>query len=273
MFFIVEMIFTYMSGNSSFGFKSLFEDRNFRDFIIALFIVISYEKKRYKGAIIVFLLRLIIFSGRGYVFFLVMYFGIKILKKFRPRFFLRFSDWCGKPGRIFFLMMTLLSLLIAFSYLWVNTIGSLAQLSAVGGLRDMSNLERFNANVYAVEELLHNKEFFFSGYGGELITSIFGLDYAERELIRYNGVVLVQPHCAMLNLFMCFGIVPGFIYLIVMANLFRKVISFENVEILLAFLIYSMILWIFPNNGLEMVIFVICMLNNNKKKMTEGYIV
>ena len=267
--FLAETVFIFLNPGSDTVFASMFEDRNFRDFIIALFLIYSLNKKRYLASLLLFVLRVFASFGRGFILFIGLFFIIRLLKLLFPAFFIKFSSFLKKRGVIFVFVVLSVLFLVLFSYYWVNVTAANGVVEYKQGLNDMSNLERFNANIYAVEELFSSDKFAISGYGGELHMELFGEDYSNREYVFYHGIVLVQPHCSVLNFLMCFGIVPGFIYLASFSNVLRKTVSFFNVDLLIPFIVYTLFLWIYPNNGLEMFFVLLLMLINRIKGVRD----
>lgn len=248
--FVVELIIQSL-GRADLIERLLFGDANYREIICVMFSLYLLKRGyRFYGYLLIGI-RLLFSPGRGTILFLLICILFAIVKKMQLTKIRKIAIFFSRPATILIFQLLLGLGIAIFSFFWVQKIVPLGLVEYRTGLNDMSNYQRFNANIYATMELLTNKKFIFGGYGGELRDSI--LAGVNEVSTKFRGVTLVQPHASIINTLMCMGWIPGLVYFASWGSIFRRIVNEDNIGYFIAFSVYSVILLIYPNNGIELV--------------------
>jgi hypothetical protein len=113
-----------------------------------------------------------------------------------------------------------------------------------------------------------NYNLFISGFGSDLKT-VMGI--SDGESIKYMGQWLVQSHNSILNLLLCFGYLPGVLYLFVLFNLVKKYLNIQSIEYAIGFLLYSFIIVLIAKKGLDVFWIYVLMIPETKQRIRLRY--
>lgn len=234
---------TWLTGilTSEFFYLPSTWDKNYTGVVV--FIFFCYCKKRgYILGKIVSLLYTVTLRSRMLLLAIVFIYLINIVNTLGNKS--KFIHWamekisCFKTGMIFCTILILTIVTVLFSYFMVEyvPISNISQYQQ--SLNDKSNAIRVRANVYAVEQIMHDKNIFIRGYDND-IKQVLGVE-TENTAVMYKGFRLVQPHNLVLNMCLKNGVLFTLIYIILLSKLLSFWWCKENLPYLLPYLLMCM---------------------------------
>ncbi|MDC7290716.1 hypothetical protein NXH76_23275 [Blautia schinkii] len=235
-------------GTGSPIFQTAFYDRIETELCIILFMYYAVKNRHISGVIYAVLYYFLLSTSRGTLLLLTMFFGVRYGKTFIKNFLKKRIESLRKRKRLLALALSLFFIFIIFSYYWVYQVADSGVASHGFGINDTSNFSRFASTIYSIKELLLKHNLLISGFGSEL-RNVMGIPIGQN--VRYMGQWLVQSHNSILNLLLCFGIIPGILYLDVLFMIIKKVFNFDNLEYTLGYIVYSFIIVLIAKKGLD----------------------
>lgn len=162
-----------------------------------------------------------------------------------------------------FLIIILSSITIAISYYMTYNVNTNSITSYRESLYDKSNAIRVRANVYAVEEIIHEPSRIIYGYDNEIKKQ---LDVEEENTATiYEGYRLVQPHNFILNFILRYGLLYTMIYLYLLERLLAPFMNRYNRFIIIPYIVMNMIMHSLLSSGLLIFFVYILKLNTDKE--------
>lgn len=240
-------------------------DPNWTGILIFLFFVYSWERKHILGVFITSGYVVLCSASRGLHIMFTLFFLVVLFRKpinYFFKFFLINKIW----------KLNLLSTIavILFSFYWLISV-AVGPLDAYReGFNDGSNLMRFTANVYAVTQVADNSRLLIAGYDNNLKKEM-GIDdsVADDLHTKENGVRLVQPHNACLNLMMKLGLIPAIIEVYMISCLVERLRDEYNFKVILPYLFNAAFLYLYDINYLILWIFVLYISHVSKSAKFE----
>lgn len=226
--------FSYFNLNGYHQFGLLVEpEKNHAAVILYLFFMLS-NKLKYRNGIILTILLIPFVDSRGYILMITLFYVVKrykrviynILKKLRL-------------NNIFNLSLVSVIIILIFSYMFLKVVPHKAIVE--GSLGDSSNYIRFNANIYALKDIIKNKLIFF-GNDRNLLLNWGIFDGVKLKTFIYNGSYLVQPHSSFLNILVRIGILPFIIYIYILNKIMNRFFHIDNIEYILPYFIQALFL-------------------------------
>ena len=235
-------------------------DKNYSAVIIFLYISLSIKLKK-KYGLMIGLIYTIILNSRmlqlcSVVSLLIYLYDYK--KKSS-------SAITYKPfyKNISFLIITLSTITIIISYYLTYKVNINSITSYRESLYDKSNAIRVRANVYAVEEIVHEPSRIIYGYDNEIKKQ---LDVEEEDTATiYEGYRLVQPHNFILNFVLRYGLLYTIIYLYLLERLLAPSLNRNNRFIIIPYMVMNMIMHSLLSSGLLIFFVYILKLNTGKE--------
>ena len=235
---IYRTIVSERMADGSLIFHTAFFDRIETECIIILFMFLGIKTKHYFCIVYTVWYLVTISTSRGSLMLFGLFFIVRYIKKAIPWFISKVVNIFRRPRILFYVFGCLLFVFIAFCYYWVNGVGVRNLTEYRASIFDTSNFARFSSSVYAVEVLLKNNNLLFSGFGTDL-KEYMGLNGGQR---LFMGHALVQTHNSFLSLLLCYGIIPGAIYIAILCHIVRKYFTNDNLEYIIGFVIYTFII-------------------------------
>ena len=229
------------------------KDPNWTGVLIFLFFIYSWKRKRILGVSVTLGYAVFASASRGLHIMLILFFFVVILRKPINYFFKFFLI-----NKIWKLNLFSTIAVILFSLYWLVSV-AIGPLDAYReGFNDGSNLMRFTANVYAVSQVADNSRLLIAGYDSNLKKEM-GIDdnVADDLHAKENGVRLVQPHNACLNLMMKLGLIPAIVEVYMISCLVERLRNEYNFDVILPYLFNAAFLYLYEVNYLILWIFVL----------------
>lgn len=211
------------------------EDTNYSGVFIFLYFMYSDKRKKKLGIILGILYGVIFTRSRSYILLMGLFYLIKLGK----RFFVKIAAKLKMNNILFFLLLITLGTII-LSYLWVYVIAASGQSAYGESLNDRSNFIRFVANIKFCDIIREPNQLLFGGYGKKLREFLQVDEFSNESTKFYLGARLVQPHNSVFNLVLRIGIIPSFIYLIVMSKFISRHMEEDNYEYIFPYMVNAM---------------------------------
>jgi hypothetical protein len=220
--FIQILIYRYNSIRRSYSII----DPNFSS-IISFFFLVYCDKQGYKIGYLFSIITLFFFKSRAYFLALLLFYLVKIIKHSFKEKFLKL-----KINNFFVLSFISIILIYIISFIFLIYV-SVENIPGKRNFNDISNKNRFLANVRVIGVLLNDPKGFFWGYGEKLEEKFIG--NKPRSLY---GI----PHNSILKPLLIYGFFAIIIYLLIYGNEVNKRFNYENYEYIYSYFIFSMFL-------------------------------
>lgn len=256
---LMGIVFFHENVEGSLSFTAI-GDPNWTGVLIFLFFVYCWKKKHILGLCVTLGYAIFCSASRGLHLMVILFFFVMVFRKpinYCFRFFLINKIWKLN------LLSTIAVVLLSFYWLVAVAIGPLDAYRE--GFNDGSNLMRFTANVYAVTQVVDNPRLLIAGYDNNLKKEM-GIDdgVADDLHTKENGVRLVQPHNACLNLMMKLGLIPAMVEVYMISCLIERLRDKYNFDVILPYLFNAAFLYLYEINYLILWIFVLYMSHTSK---------
>lgn len=261
---LLGILFFHEEIEGSISFTAI-GDPNWTGILIFLFFAYSWERKHILGVFITSGYVVLCSASRGLHIMFILFF-LAVLFRTPINYFFKFF----LINKIWKLNLLSTIAVILFSFYWLISV-AVGPLDAYReGFNDGSNLMRFTANVYAVTQVADNSRLLIAGYDNNLKKEM-GIDdsVADDLHTKENGVRLVQPHNACLNLMMKLGLIPAIIEVYMISCLVERLRDEYNFKVILPYLFNAAFLYLYDINYLILWIFVLYISHVSKSAKFE----
>ncbi len=263
-FFIITLIMILAGMISSFASREFTfgrtDNRNYASVLVFMFFLYCNKKRHPLGIVLGIIFAIVFPQSRSYLLLFGLFYVCWIFKK---QIFAALNKI--KLNHSFVLILLLTVITVILSYVWVYQISVHGISGYHQSLNDLSNQQRFVANIYAFERILQDKNTRIWGYGSNLL-EVMGIN---NRISMYMGVSLLQAHNSVLNLLLRMGILSGILYFIVATSVIDKYFTEDNIPFILPYLINSMFMHdLFEGQWIILFIAVLAASSVSKEQLT-----
>ena len=258
---IYSMIGNHYFEEGTMVFEAI-DEQNWTGVLVFIFFCYSWKLKRILGVFICLIYIILLSESRGlHIMTFVFLFSIVFRK---PLLWLMNFIFFNKAWKLNFIII-ITTIILSFYWILNVSVGELAGYRE--GFNDASNKMRFTANVFAISMIYDEPRLILAGYDNNLKKHLgISDDTADEVHTKENGVRLVQPHTAGVNLFVKLGVIPAIIALIMISSLIDKLKQKDNIEMILPYMFNSAFLTMYDIKWMLLWFFIIYMVNNSKNK-------